>query len=314
MKILIVDEVHDILLHKLVAANFQLSYQPEISAAAVANTATIYEGLIIRSKTKITEEIIKACRCLKFIGRVGAGLENIDVEYARKCGIVCINSPEGNRDSVGEQAIGMLLMLLNNLKKADEEVRKGIWNREGNRGVELKGKTVGIIGYGNMGSAFAEKLAGFGVNCIAYDKYKTNFGSAFVQEVELKTIFTQSDILSLHVPLTDETKYMVNEKFINKFEKSFILINTARGAVVETSSLVNALKNNWITAAALDVLEYESTTFENLHKENLPPEFEYLCQSEKVVLSPHIAGWTHESNKKLSEIMADKIIEAFHMI
>jgi len=178
MKILIVDEVHDILLHKLVAANFQLSYQPEISAAAVANTATIYEGLIIRSKTKITEEIIKACRCLKFIGRVGAGLENIDVEYARKCGIVCINSPEGNRDSVGEQAIGMLLMLLNNLKKADEEVRKGIWNREGNRGVELKGKTVGIIGYGNMGSAFAEKLAGFGVNCIAYDKYKTNFGSA----------------------------------------------------------------------------------------------------------------------------------------
>jgi D-3-phosphoglycerate dehydrogenase len=239
---------------------------------------------------------------------VGAGMENIDVAYAEKNGIACVNSPEGNRDAVAEHALGMLLALFNNLIKANTEVRNGKWLREENRGLELCGKTVGIIGYGNMGAAFAQRLQGFGVKVLAYDKYKTNFGNDFVKESSLQEIFEQADILSLHTPLTDETNYLINNAFIKQFKKNIYIINTARGKCLNTADLVANLESGKVLGACLDVLEYEAVSFEGIDAKEMPQPMQYLMKSDKVILTPHIAGWTKESNIKLAEFLAQKII------
>lgn len=312
MDVLFVDSTHDRLPERLSQSGFNCDYKPDIKPYDIIKIIPKYDGVIIRSKIKIDETIIDEATKLKFIGRVGAGLENIDVEYATQKGIKCFNSPEGNRDAVGEQALGMLLCLFNNILKADVEVRAGKWIREGNRGLEIKGKTIGIIGCGNMGNAFAQRLKGFEANVIAYDKYKFDYSNEFVTEKGLEDLFEQTDILSLHVPLTEETKFMVNDEFINQFKKDIYIINTARGKVLKTEDLVKNMKLGKVLGAALDVLEYEQVSFENLHSgNNLPEAFQYLIKSNNVVLTPHIAGWTHESNIKLSEYIADKIIKEF---
>ena len=313
-KVLFVDSTHEKLLEILENSGFQCDYQPDIDNKNIEKLIANYEGLIIRSKIKLDKSLLNKANNLKFIGRVGAGLENIDVEYAESKGIKCFNSPEGNRDAVGEHAIAMLLALFNNLYRANFQVKHGIWKREINRGLEIKGKTIGIIGYGNMGSAFAKRLQGFDSNIIAYDKYKTKFGNEFVKEVSLKEIFEQTDILSFHVPLTSETKFMFNKTFIQNFKKPFYLINTARGKVVKTNDLVIAMQENKILGAVLDVLEYEKTSFENLHNGQMPSAYQYLIESDKIMLSPHIAGWTVESNIKLSQFLAEKIVKDFKNI
>lgn len=266
-----------------------------------------YEGVIIRSRFKLDKEFLDAATNLEVIGRAGAGMENIDVAYAESKGIRCVHAPEGNRVAVGEHALGMVLSLMNNFRRADNEVRNGIWKREENRGTELTGKTVGIIGYGNMGSAFAKVLRGFDVKVLAYDKYKKDFGDAFVTESTPEEIFRHADVLSLHVPLTDETRGLVNETYLAAFTKNIWLINTSRGPVVNTAALVNALDAGKVMGAGLDVLEYESISFEQLSAEQLPEPFQQLRASDRVILSPHVAGWTFESHRKIAETLATKV-------
>ena len=311
MKILFIDSTHQILAEMLTKNGFVCDFGYDYSLQKIYSELPKYQGIVIRSKVQITKEFIDKATQLKFIARVGAGMENIDTEYAKEKNIICFNSPEGNRDAVGEHAIGMLLMLFNNLERANREVKSGKWRREENRGFEIKGKTIGIIGYGNMGKSFAKKLSGFEVNVIAYDKYIRDFSDNFAKEVNLETLFKEADILSLHVPLTEETHYMIDNHFINNFKKDFYIINTARGSVVKTSDLVKNIKTTKIKAAALDVLEYEQTSFEDFFKQKIPADFEYLVKSENVLLSPHIAGWTHESNIKLSTVLVDKIVKKF---
>ena len=307
MKILFVDSVHPILEERLSASNCVLNFDYQSPKKEIETKINQYQGLVIRSRFPIDKQFLDLATNLKFIARSGAGLENIDVAYAEQKGITVFNSPEGNMDAVGEQAIGMLLMLFNQLKKGDTEVRNGIWDREGNRGLEIAGKTVGIIGYGNMGKAFAKKLSGFDCKVIAYDKYKTNFTDNFVQEVDLQKIQQESDVISIHLPLTEETKYYINDSFITACQKPFYLINTARGNHVQTSALVNGLKTKKVLGACLDVLEYETKSFETINSKELPEDFKYLCSSNNVILSPHVAGWTKESYIKLSSFLADKI-------
>ena len=265
----------------------------------------------MRSKFKITKEIIDSAPNLKCIARVGAGMENIDLAYARQKGIACVNSPEGNRDAVAEHALGMLLCLFNSITKANAEVHAGTWLREENRGVELCGKTIGIIGYGNMGSAFAQRLQGFDVKVLAYDKYKKGFGNDFVEESSLEELYEKMDILSLHTPLTEETHYLINDEFINRFKKNMYIINTARGKCLNTSDLVKSIQSGKVLGACLDVLEYEAISFEGIDVKEIPAPMQYLMKSGKVILTPHIAGWTHESNVKLAEVLAQKIINTF---
>ncbi|MCD4728143.1 MAG: hypothetical protein K8R46_10805 [Pirellulales bacterium] len=310
-KILFIDSVHPVLMDDFIDMGFKCDYFPEYKKEDYELIIHKYFGIIIRSKIKLDKYFLEKADKLKFIGRVGAGLENIDVEFAEKKGIKCFNSPEGSRDAVGEHALGMLLSLFNNLNRADKEVRQGKWKREKNRGTEIKDKTIGIIGYGNMGSAFAEKISGFGAEVIAYDKYKFNYSDKFVIETDLETIFKETDILSLHVPLTEETTYMVDDNFINKFKKEIYLINTSRGKVVKTNDLVKNIQSCKIKGAALDVLEYEDLSYENLDKNNFTDAFKFLINSDKVILSPHIAGWTYESEYKLAKVLVDKIRAAF---
>lgn len=309
MNTLFLDTAHDVIRQELEAAGYKCEQWD--GTTSLLSIAGNYEGFIVRSKVKIDREILDAAVKLKFIGRVGAGLENIDVDYARANGIKVYNSPEGNRDAVGEHALGMLLALMNNLLIADDEVRRGIWLREANRGSEIKGKTVGIIGHGNMGSAFAQRLQGFDCRVIAYDKYKTGFGNEKVEEVDYDTIFRETDILSLHVPLTEETRMLVNSDYLSRFKKPIWLINTARGPVVDTAALLSAIDNGQVKGAALDVLEFEKFSFEKLDFDQLPEIFKKLVQSNKVILSPHIAGWSHESKYKLGKVLVDKIVKEF---
>ncbi len=268
-------------------------------------------GIVIRSRVTIDKSFLEKATALKFIARCGAGMESIDVEYASQKGIACLNSPEGNRNAVGEHALGMLLMLFNNLNRADRQVRAGEWVREKNRGHELEGKTVGIIGFGNMGSAFAEKLKGFNCKILSFDKYRRDYANDFVQEATLEEIKQQADVISLHTPLTSETEYLVNEDFIHSFSKPFYLINTARGKCVSTHDLVNGIKSGKVLGACLDVYEYEDASFEKFSIEAAGltnnPDWNYLTQSEKVVMTPHIAGWTFESLRKISEVLVSKI-------
>jgi len=311
MRILIIDDVNPILLEKLSEAGFEYVHDEKMPNDEVERIVKDFDGIILRSKILADKEFIDSAKRLKFIGRVGAGMETIDVAYAESKGIRCFNSPEGNRDAVGEQATGMLLALTNKLLIADSQVRKKIWDREGNRGFEIKGKTVGIIGYGNMGKAFAQRLSGFDCKVIAYDKYKKQYSDEYAKESSLSEIFEQSDVVSLHVPQTEETVYMANDEFFKSFRKPVILINTARGKVVELEALSKAMQNDTVIGAALDVLEYESYNFENFLKEEMPPAWDYLTQSPRVIFTPHIAGWTVESKVKLSSTLADKIIAEF---
>ena len=309
MKVLFIDTTHSLLPELLQEAGFECVHLPYNTKLEYENVISDFSGIIIRSKFYIDNAFLEKATNLKFIGRVGSGMENIDVEAAKIRGIECFNSPEGNRDAVGEQAIGMILSLFNNLNRANAEVRNGIWQREKNRGIELRGKTIGIIGFGNVGSAFAEKLMGFGCNILAYDKYKTNYSPVYVKECDLQSIQRESDIISFHVPLTPATYYMANRSFFTNCKKGVYIINTSRGKVLNTTDLAQFMMEGHINGACLDVLEYEATSFEKLSSSN--PEFQYLCDSDKVVLSPHIAGWTHESNIKLSTILAKKIIHRF---
>jgi len=306
--VLFIDSNHPVLQQTLEKAGIRCDLNYQWTEEEIASNIHLYEGIVIRSRIKLGKELIDKGTNLKFIARAGAGMENIDIVYAESKGIRCLNSPEGNKDAVAEHAIGMTLCLFNNLCRANQQVRKGEWIREGNRGLELMGKTVGIIGYGNMGTAFARRLKGFAVRVLAYDKYKSGFSDDSVIESNMKTLEEECDLISLHLPLTEETHHLVNDAFFSKFKKPIFLINTARGKIVDTDALVRNLESNKVKGACLDVLEYESGSFENLDASKLPEAFQYLIHSEKVMLSPHIAGWTMESNVKIASVLAAKII------
>ncbi|WP_073085118.1 2-hydroxyacid dehydrogenase [Winogradskyella jejuensis] len=311
MKVLHIDSNHELLINQLNDLGFTNHEDYSSSKAEIEAKISDYDGIIIRSRFSIDQQFLDAAKNLKFIGRVGAGLENINCEYAESKGISLFNAPEGNRNAVGEHSLAMLLSLFNKLNKADNEVRQGKWLREANRGIELDGKTVGLIGYGNMGKAFAKKLLGFDANVLCYD-IKPNVGDANCKQVSLEELQDRADVLSLHTPQTPLTINMVDSAFINDFKKSFWLINTARGKSVVTADLVEALKSGKIQGAGLDVLEYEKSSFENLFtSEQMPEAFEYLIQAENVILSPHVAGWTKESKEKLAQTIIDKIKAKF---
>lgn len=304
-KILFIDSVHPILEERLTQMEFACEHDYSSSKEMIETKITNYIGIVIRSRFTIDKSFLDKASKLKFIARSGAGLENIDIAYAAQKNIKVFNSPEGNKDAVGEHAIGMLLMLFNKLKQGDAQVRQGIWDREANRGIELSGKTVGILGYGNMGEALAKKLIGFDCKVIAYDKYKKDYSDDYTTEVSLEELFEQTDVLSIHLPLSHETKHYVNANFLNNFKKNIYLINTARGNNINTKDLVKTLQSGKVLGACLDVLEFESKSFdlENTHHK----DFEYLKNAENVILSPHVAGWTAESYQKLSEYLANKI-------
>ncbi len=304
-KILFIDSVHPILEERLTQMEFACEHDYSSSKEMIETKIANYIGIVIRSRFTIDKSFLDKASKLKFIARSGAGLENIDIAYAAQKNIKVFNSPEGNKDAVGEHAIGMLLMLFNKLKQGDAQVRQGIWDREANRGIELSGKTVGILGYGNMGEALAKKLIGFDCKVIAYDKYKKDYSDDYTTEVSLEELFEQTDVLSIHLPLSHETKHYVNANFLNNFKKKIYLINTARGNNINTNDLVKTLQSGKVLGACLDVLEFESKSFdlENTHHK----DFEYLKNAENVILSPHVAGWTAESYQKLSEYLANKI-------
>jgi D-3-phosphoglycerate dehydrogenase len=301
-KILIVDDLHPVFKERATAMGYEVHDEPLITRAQTLATIADYVGIAVRTKFKIDQELMVAAPNLKFIARAGAGLDNIDVAFAKQRDITLLNAPEGNMDAVGEHATGLLLSLMNNFRNADTEVRNGIWDREGNRGYELKGRTVGIIGYGFMGKSFAKKLSGFDVNVIAYDKYKTGFTDAYAKEVSMEEIVKQSDVLSLHIPLTAETRQLVDDEYLLHFRKPIFFINTARGEVVNTKAVLSAIKNNKIIGAGLDVLEVEK--FPTLAAQDW---FNDLKSSGKVILTPHVGGWTFESYRKISEVLAEKL-------
>ncbi len=312
MKVLHLDSNHPLLIEMLREAGFKNEENYKASKAEIEEIISEYNGIVIRSRFNIDRQFLDAGKNLKFIARVGAGLESIDTEYAEELGIALIAAPEGNRNAVGEQTLGMLLSLFNKLNKADREVKQGQWNREANRGTELDGKTVGIIGYGNMGNAFAKKLRGFDCNVLCYD-LKDNVGNENAKQVSLKELQQQADVLSLHTPWTPLTDKMINTDFINSFSKPFWLINTARGKSVVTSDLVEALKSGKILGAGLDVLEYEKSSFETLFdSDNFPQALKELFEMDNVLLSPHVAGWTVESKIGLARTIAEKIIHNFN--
>ncbi len=306
-KVLHIDSNHPLMITQLAELGYENVENYTSSKEEIAESIHEYEGIIIRSRFSIDQSFLEKATNLKFIGRVGAGLENIDCAYAETKGIALIAAPEGNRTAVGEHALGMLLSLMNKLNLVDQEVRQGIWIREGNRGHEIEGKTVGIIGYGNMGNAFAKRLQGFDCEVIFHD-IREGLENAYAKQVSLAELQERADILSLHTPQTPETMYLINKELIQGFKKSFWFINTARGKSVNTTDLVEALKYGKVRGAALDVLEYEKSSFENMFSDNtLPEPMQYLIQAKNVLLSPHIGGWTIESKEKLAQTIIDKI-------
>ncbi|MGY8943722.1 MAG: 2-hydroxyacid dehydrogenase [Flavobacteriales bacterium] len=311
MKILHLDTNHPILIAQLNNLGFTNDEDYTSSKAEIVAKIHLYDGLIIRSRFSIDASFLEKGKNLKFIGRVGAGLENIDSSYAKNNGITLIAAPEGNRNAVGEHTLGMLLSLFNKLNKANGEIKNGQWLREENRGVELDGKTIGLIGYGNMGKSFAKKLRGFNVQVLCYD-LKSNVSDDCCKQVSLREFQQKVDVLSLHTPQTELTRNMVNTNFIQSFKKNFWLLNTARGTSVVTKDLVIALKSGKILGAGLDVLEYEKASFENLFtNDKIPKAFQYLINSNNVLLSPHVAGWTIESKEKLAQTIVDKIKSSY---
>ncbi|WP_020600258.1 2-hydroxyacid dehydrogenase [Spirosoma panaciterrae] len=305
--ILIADEMHPSLFAMLTEAGFQFDYQPKISRAELLTALAPFQGLIIRSKTTVDHELLSHAPNLQFIGRAGAGLDLIDLEEAEARGIAVFHAGAGNRDAVAEHTVGMLLALLANILKADREVRQGIWDREGNRGYELGSLTVGLIGYGNNGRATAKRLSGFGCRVLAYDKFLSSYGDAFAEEATMEQVMAEADIISLHIPLTDETRMWVNDAFIGQVAKPFYLNNIARGEIVSLAAIVRGLESGKVRGATLDVLENEKLA-------KLTPDqqvaFDYLRQSDRVVLTPHVAGWTHESYVRINEVLVTQLVES----
>ena len=308
MKILLLDKNHPLISEQLLEKNFILEEDFISSYEQVLEKIDKYEGVIIRSRIPLDARLLEKGKNLKFIARVGAGMENIDVSKAQELGIKLINSPEGNRDAVAEHCLGMLLVLMNRLFISANEVKNNVWLREENRGEEIKGKTFGLIGYGNMGKALAKRLSGFGCEVIFYD-IKPNLSDGFAKQVSLEELQANADILSLHIPLNDKTHYIIDEKFISEMKKSFYFINSSRGKNLKTSALIEGIKSGKVKGACLDVLEYEKSSFENLELEN--DDLQYLLNSEKVIVTPHIAGWTHQSKIKLAQTIVDKILAEF---
>lgn len=306
IKILHIDSNHPLLWEQLEQAGFQNEADFSSSKQEIEAKIENYHGIIIRSRFKIDKTFLDKATNLQFIARVGAGLESIDCDYANAKGIHLIAAPEGNANAVGEHALGMLLSLFNNFNAANTQVKLGQWNRETNRGHELEGKTIGIIGYGNMGKSFAKKLRGFDVTVLCYDILQ-NVADANAKQVSLHYLQENADVLSLHTPWTPETDKMINFEFIDKFRKPFWFINTARGSSVITEDLVKALQLGKILGAGLDVLEYEKSSFETMFEAEKPKALEYLLQAENVLLTPHIAGWTFESHQKLAQTIVNKI-------
>lgn len=311
MKILFIDDTHPILYSIFEEKGWEIIVKNKATKEELASELHLYQGIIVRSRFVLDKEFIAKGTNLKFIGRPGAGLENIDVEFAKNQGIKVFRSAEGNRDSVAEHGIGMLLMLFNKLQNCNTEVKNGIWDRLNNRGEELMGKTVGLIGYGVMGKAMAKRLSGFGITCIAYDKYLSNYGDQNAKAVSLDELYEKSDVVSLHTPLTEETREMVNEDYLSQFKKPIYLLNTARGQSLVLTDLVKLLKNGRVLGACLDVLEYEKTSFESMFKDEKTEAFKYLAKADNVILSPHVAGWTHQSNVKIAQFLGEKIVAEF---
>lgn len=308
-KVLISDRTHPVLAERLGAAGFAVSVEPDHDYESLVKAAQGCQALVVRSKVQIDRAFIDSVPSLRCIGRVGAGMETIDVDYAESKGIRCLNSPEGNRDAVGEHTVGLLLSLLDNIARADAEVRRGLWQREENRGCELGNLTVGIVGFGNMGRAFARRLSGFGCRVVYYDKYLADAAPVEgVERVSLEVLQREADVVSFHVPLTVETHHYLDSAFVAAMRKPFFLINTSRGAVVDTEALVAALDSGKVRGAALDVLEYENMQADSLG--SVPEAVQALQRSSHTVLTPHVAGWTVESKYKLAAVLADKIIAA----
>lgn len=305
MNILFADTAHPKLKSSLEALGHQCDYFEDLNRPLALERIHAYDGVVIRSRFRFDKEMIDEAKKLKFIARVGAGMENIDVDYAQAKGIACLHAPEGNRNAVAEQALGMLLAMMNHLVRADREVREGKWIREGNRGNELYGLCVGIIGLGNTGSTFAKRLSGFDVQILGYDPHLSSHENKSIRLVDMTEIFEQADVISLHVPLNEETHGLVNQDWLNQFKKSIWFLNTSRGKCVNTADLLDAIDSGRVKAAGLDVLEFESLSFEHMDGGN--PTIERLRTHPKVLLSPHIAGWTHESNVKMAEVLVEKI-------
>lgn len=304
MRVLIIDDVHERLIEGLKELGMDVDYMPDIAPSEVMKCISRYEGLVVRTKMEINQTVLSQATILQFIARAGAGLDNIDTDYCNRKGITYFNAGEANADAVGEHTLAMLLSLSTKLQKADKEVRSSVWDREGNRGWELSGKTVGIIGFGNTGRAVARKLSGFGVKVLAYDKYLNQYGNQYAAESSVSEIQKHADILTLHVPLTPETHHLINDEWIRRCSKNVVLLNLSRGKVVDTRAVMNQIKAGKVTAAAFDVLENEKLhTLTATEKE----VFDFLIQSDKVVLSPHVGGWTIESYEKISTVLLQKI-------
>ncbi|WP_255534567.1 NAD(P)-dependent oxidoreductase [Chryseolinea lacunae] len=307
---LVIDPMHESLFEMMTGIGWQVDYKPNITRDEIKALHTGYDGLIVRSKTTIDRDLLGDAPTLKLVGRAGAGLDNVDLAYMEEKGIHVLHASEGNRDAVGEYAVGTLLSLLRNIPRGDQQVRQSVWDREGNRGEEIMGKTIGIVGYGNMGHAFARRLSGFGCNVLAYDKYKTGFTDAFVREVSMETLWSESDMLSLHIPLTAETRMMVNGEYLKRFKKRIVFVNTARGEIVSLTDLAEAVEQGQVRGAVLDVLENEKLdklTASQRHAFNL------LANRSNVILTPHIAGWTFESHVKINVALVHKI-EALRLV
>ena len=304
MKVLITDDVHHLLIENLQQMGYEVTFRPDITFEETLSSIGSFMGLIINSKIFCSDELLGKAPNLRWIGRLGSGMEVIDTKACDARGVKYFNSPEGNRNAVAEHALGLLLNLMNHISKSNAEVKQGKWIREANRGEELSGKTVGIIAYGNTGEAFAKILRGFDVRILAYDKYKKGFGDNFVKESSPEEIFQKAEVLSLHLPLTEETKYMIDEKFLNSFSKPIYLINTSRGKVLKTTALIAAIRSDKVKAAGLDVLENEKI---NQLNEQEQQWFDTLVKDERIILTPHIGGWTVESKRKIAEVVIEKI-------
>ncbi len=302
--ILITAKAHPYLIDTFEKMGQRVLYLPEIKYEELLEKVSTATGLIVTTRLKIDNAVIDAAPALKWIGRLGSGMELIDTEYATAKNIVCISSPEGNRNAVAEHALGMLLTMMNNIIKSAAEVKEGKWIRDENRATEISGKTIGIIGYGNTGASFAKLLSSFGVTMLAYDKYKTDFGGKFIREAEMEQIGRYADVISFHVPLSDETKYMADEDFFENLQNKPFIINTSRGNVIDTTALINALINDKISGVALDVFENEKLdTLSIVQREQL----DFLLAHPKVLITPHIAGYSHEAFYKMSEVLINKL-------
>ena len=308
-KILFVNEAHPVLEQRLTAAGFHCDFDFKGSKEVIESKLEYYDGIVIRSRFKVDKVFLEKGKHLDFIARIGVGTEHIDLEYAAELGIKILTSPEGSRDAVGEHSMGLLLMLMNHLSRADRQVRNGIWLREENRGHEIKDRVVGILGYGNMGKAFAQRLSGFEcAEVIAYDKYKEDYGDQYARAVSIEELWEKSDILSIHIPYMPSNHHFIDGAFISAFSKPIYIVNTARGTVLKTDDLVAHMERGKVLGAALDVIEYEEMSFEFMDFSQIPPAFEYLLKSDKTVLNPHIGGWSFESKEGHAMALANKIL------